>query len=259
MTNPRRLWWAVFGPSAVVLCGLAFAAEPVTRGPMAPHDYGVEFRDDPEPAPEPTPEPSDELTVELILPEKLPAGEFIPFKLRHNGSLANIAYLVDWKPAGGHLLTSEEGGHVTHVPGPHTLTVYGAIDGTAVMHSTPFVIEGAVPGPGPGPGPIPQQTLRDLLPSDEHREKWATFFGDLAIVAKTGAYSTTAGFRNGYRQAIATAQAAGNLPKGAAAIDKPVSDRIAAAIGLADTTLDAAKQAALVACLESISAEIGGK
>lgn len=260
MTTPRRNPLLVLGLLACVMQCQSGRTAP-SGWPPGPVDSLAEFRDDvPEPAPAPTPEPSAELTVEIILPDKLPAGEFIPFKLRHNGSLANLSYLVDWKPAGNHLIATSEGGHVTHVPGPHTLTVFGAIDGTAVLHSAPFVIEGTAPAPTPGPGPqppAPAVTLASLVPDEKAREQLATFYGDLASSVKAGLFTTVAHFRAGQQMAIKTAQAQGNLPKGLAAINAPIQERLDKAV-VSEGPLDVGKTAAIVAALESIAADFGG-
>lgn len=111
------------------------------------------------------------------------------------------------------------------------------------------------PGPTPPPGPAPPLTgLAALVPDAAKRALVAEFYADLA--AASNQFVTTSHFRNAYRAAIAAAQTSGELPTGLAALDKPISDRIAAAIGLADTAMDAAKQAALAAELNRIAQEL---
>lgn len=115
------------------------------------------------------------------------------------------------------------------------------------------------PEPGPGPQPEPDKPLTGLaalIPDREKRHAAAEFYEDLALAAGRELYTSTSHFRTAYRAAIATAQASGELPKGLAPIDKPISDRIAAAIGLADVALDAAKRDALVIELRRIATEL---
>lgn len=116
------------------------------------------------------------------------------------------------------------------------------------------------PGPAPGPdptppGPAPPLTgLAALVPDAAKRALVAEFYADLA--AASNQFVSTSHFRNAYRAAIAAAQTSGELPTGLAALDKPISDRIAAAIGLADVPMDAAKQAALSTALTAIAQEL---
>ena len=126
-------------------------------------------------------------------------------------------------------------------------------------YTAQFAVEGTVPGPVPPgpepPGPKPPLTgLAALVPDAAKRVIVAEFYEDLA--AASAQFVSTSHFRAAYRKAIADAQASGELPKGISALDKPISDRIAAAIGLADVKLDAAKQAALAAELNNIAKEL---
>ena len=114
-----------------------------------------------------------------------------------------------------------------------------------------------VPGPQPPPPVDPDKPLTGLallVPDSAKRALVAEFYDDLA--ASVGLYTSTSHFRSAYRSAIATAQGSGLLPKGIAALDKPISDRIAAAIGLADVTMDQAKRDALAAALTAVAKEL---
>lgn len=130
-------------------------------------------------------------------------------------------------------------------------------------YATQFKVEGSVPGPTPPepepgpkpPGPdVPLTGLAALVPDKEKRMLVAEFYEDLA--AGSVAYVSTGHFRTGYRAAIAAAQGSNELPKGIAALDKPISDRITAVIGLADVLMDSVKQAALAAELNRIAKEL---
>lgn len=139
-----------------------------------------------------------------------------------------------------------------------TLEIAESLD--VKRHEATFTVEGSIP-PGPEPpGPLPEPkpgTLGALVPA-ETRLPLAEFYADLATVVRAGGFKSTTHFRDGYRLAIKTAQDSGKFPVGVSAIDKPISDRITAAITLAESPLDATKAAALATALESISAEFRG-
>ncbi len=111
---------------------------------------------------------------------------------------------------------------------------------------------GDVPDPKPEPD-APLTGLAALVPDRAKRVACSEFFDDLAQAASEGAFTSTSHFRAAYRKAIADAQASGDLPKGIAALDAPISTRIGTAIGLADGPLN---QAALVAELKAIAKEL---
>lgn len=138
-----------------------------------------------------------------------------------------------------------------------TLEIAESLD--VKRHEATFKVEGGTPEPEP-PKPLPEPTpgtLGALVPAAA-RAPLAEFYADLAGVVRAGGFKTTSHFREGYRLAIKTSQDAGRFPVGVSAIDKPISDRIAVAITLAETPLDAAKVTALAAALDSISAEFRG-
>jgi hypothetical protein len=111
------------------------------------------------------------------------------------------------------------------------------------------------PKPEPTPGPKPG-SLGALIESAQVRASLVEFFADLAGAVRDGAFTTTSHFRAAYRKAIADAKAQGELPiAGLSAIDKPISDRIAGAIGLADAAIDEAKKTQLAMTLDQVSEE----
>lgn len=138
------------------------------------------------------------------------------------------------------------------VPTSYTLPPYTATVQFKVGSYTPPAPE---PAPEPAPGPRPG-TLGELVPVAAYRALLVDFFQDLADAVDQGLFTTTGHFRSGYRRAISDGKASGALPKdGLTAIDKPISDRLAAAVGLEDVPLDAAKKSALVNELKLISGE----
>lgn len=122
----------------------------------------------------------------------------------------------------------------------------------------------APPGPGPqphpGPGPVipPDNELARLITDASIRKLLAHFYTDLAAAVRSNTYQNTSMFREGYRGAIKKAQDAGALPTGLSVIDKPISDRIAAAVGLTQRPLDEATVKALSDELDKIAADFGG-
>lgn len=111
------------------------------------------------------------------------------------------------------------------------------------------------PQPGPTPGPRPG-SLGALISSATVRATLVELFTDLAQAVRDGAFTSTGHFRAGYRKTIADAKASGELPaEGLTPIDKPISDRITAAIGLSDTVLDDVKKTKLAETLASVSGE----
>lgn len=123
-----------------------------------------------------------------------------------------------------------------------------------------FVVVGHGPQPPPDPpepDPVPPTPtgLGALVPDPAHRALLAEFFGDLAAEVRKEAFANTSHFRAGYRKAIADGKTTGQLPTGLSAIDKPVSDRLSAAIGLNDVPLDPALRTALANVLDGIAGE----
>lgn len=87
--------------------------------------------------------------------------------------------------------------------------------------------------------------------------KLQAFYAAFADVVAAGGCETTGDFREAQQHA-ATALQSTISATGWAAVNQAVSDRVAAAVGLEDATLDPAKRATLVATLRSISADFGG-
>lgn len=113
-------------------------------------------------------------------------------------------------------------------------------------------------GADPTPNPKPPGPLAALVPDPAHRALLAEFYSDMAEAVRSGAFKTTTHFRAGQQEAIKVAKANGKLPTTLGAINTPISERIVAAIGLAEVPLDDAKKTALVASLESIAADFKG-
>ena len=109
--------------------------------------------------------------------------------------------------------------------------------------------------PGPLPEPVPG-TLAALVPADA-RLPLAEFYGDWAKTIRAGSVTSTGQFRAAHQQSMKALQDVLDA-SGWAAINKPISDRIAASVGLEDATLDAAKREALAVALDSIAAEFKG-
>lgn len=119
----------------------------------------------------------------------------------------------------------------------------------AYTYTATLIVESRVPVPPEPPKPdpnVPLVGLAQFVPDAAKRALVREFYEDFAAEAAKGTYVTTGHFRAAYRAALAEAQANGSLPKGIAPLDKPVSDRIALAIGLADGPVDAAKLAAVL-------------
>lgn len=139
-----------------------------------------------------------------------------------------------------------------------TLEIAESLD--VKRHEATFKVEGgSPPGPEP-PGPLPDPkpgTLGALVPA-EAREPLAEFYADWASTVRSGAIASTGHFRTAHQQAATALQAAGKLPS-IAAVNKPISDKIAAAVGLDDVALDIAKRELLAAALDSIAKEFRGQ
>jgi len=127
-------------------------------------------------------------------------------------------------------------------------------------HNATFTV--GEPRPEPEPQPVPPPTpvpvdergpLAELLPTGANRLKFAEFYRDLAAsIERTESPLTTSQFREIQQQAVEQFKIERRLPD-APAINKPISDRIAAAIGMDDRLMDAALKAELVAALRRIS------
>lgn len=209
--------------------------------------------------------------AQIQVKESFALGEPIVFKVE----LAEGAR-VAWKAGAGSSIIDVGAGVAHGWAGPGRFTIEAVIvsvkDGKLdelKWEEASYVVGAPPPGPTPPPfppGPEPQPpnpnpppgSLAALVPDPAHRAMLAEFYGDLAAAVRAGQFTTTSHFREGYRQAIATGKANGTLPQGLAAINKPISDRIVAAITLADTPLDEAKKTALAVCLEGVAAEFKG-
>lgn len=145
-------------------------------------------------------------------------------------------------------------------PADTTKTKVRKVTFPAYEYAAQFRVEGLVPGPqpdpDPNPNPAPLTGLAVYVPDAAKRALTAEFYEDLAAEVAKNAFVSTSHFRAGYRAAILNAQTSGVLPKGIAALDQPVSDRIAAAIGLADVQLDQSKRDALAAVLNGVAKEL---
>jgi len=127
------------------------------------------------------------------------------------------------------------------------------------QHRAAFRVDGATPGPdppepGPAPPPVdPPGQLAALLPAGADRAKFAEFYRDLAAVVEAETATMTTGqFREVQRLSVERFKAERRLPD-APALNKPISDRIAAAIGMDDRPMDTALKAELVAALRRIA------
>jgi hypothetical protein len=210
---------------------------------------------------------------ELVLPtEPVPVGELFDPAVKcplPEGVTPALSWRIDGKPADAkHLRLSGNGlSGVCSLPeGEHTFTVTGAwgvVEENNQVRITLVDVEGAVTigkaipptpvPPGPGPGPIPP--LAALIPDRASRTLLAEFYGDLAAAVRAGAFSSTSHFREAYRLAISQAQSTGKLPTGLSAVDKPISERIKAAITLSDVPLGPINTTALAAVLDSVAAD----
>lgn len=126
------------------------------------------------------------------------------------------------------------------------------------LYDATFVVSGAPPpAPKPDPEPTPDNPAGPLgkLVSAEARLILAEFFRDLAQSVRDGDYQTTGHVRAAYRAAVAKAQGDGLIPAGVAVIDRPVSDRITRAVGLADIKLTDQSKAALALELDAIAGD----
>jgi hypothetical protein len=142
-----------------------------------------------------------------------------------------------------------------------TLEIAESLD--VKRHEATFKVEGGAPEPPPGPeppGPLPEPkpgTLGALVPA-EARVPLAEFYADWASTVRSGVIASTSHFRTAHQQAATALQASGRLPS-LAAVNKPISDKLAAAIGLEDASLDVAKRELLAAALDSIAKEFRGQ
>lgn len=131
------------------------------------------------------------------------------------------------------------------------------LDATFTVGDAPPTPPGPEPPTPPDPQPEPQPgTLASLVPA-EARLPLAEFYADWAKTIRSGTVTTTGQFRTAHQQSMKALQDV-LAASGWAAINKPISDRIAAAVGLADATLDATKREALAVALDAISREFKG-
>lgn len=108
----------------------------------------------------------------------------------------------------------------------------------------------------------PKARLAELVPDSDSRARLEAFFDDFALVLTQDdkPCKTTGDFRTAYRRAVVSMKSAARLPD-VKAIDEPISNRIAAAIGKADTNLDGEPplRTNLAAVLTSIADDFGGR
>lgn len=118
-----------------------------------------------------------------------------------------------------------------------------------------FVLRTQTPAPGPVPV-VPASTLRTLVDAKSAAELSA-FYAAFAKTVAAGGCSSVGVFREAHQSAMNTLQ--DSLPaEGWAAINAPIDQRLQAAVGLADATLDPAKRTALAGALAGIAQEFGG-
>lgn len=141
-----------------------------------------------------------------------------------------------------------------------TLEIAESLD--VKRHEAAFKVEGGAPEP-PGPEPpkpLPEPkpgTLGALVPA-EARGPLAEFYADWATTIRTTAnVKTTGQFRGDHQESMSALQDV-LTASGWSAINTPISDKISAAVGLQDVSLDSAKREALASVLDSISREFLG-
>lgn len=110
------------------------------------------------------------------------------------------------------------------------------------------------------PAPVvPTQNLKALVADTDDRAYLVGFYRDFADVLKRDSRAITAsGFRDWHAKAAELMNQGTNRLGKYPALRIAVSERITAAIGLEDGTLDAAKRAKLVDALAGISKDLGG-
>lgn len=174
---------------------------------------------------------------------------------------------VLWEAGAGVSVLPVGDGSTVHVwapPGVHTLRCdvfkvdWESKQFRVERHNAQFSV-GTPPQPDPQPEPVPPVPvdepgpLAELLPAGANRLKFAEFYRDLAAsIERTDTPLTTGQFREIQRQAVEQFKIERRLPD-APAINKPISDRIAAAIGMDDRAMDASLKAGLVAALRRIA------
>jgi hypothetical protein len=157
--------------------------------------------------------------------------------------------------------------HVWAPPGVHSLRCdvfrvdWESKQFRVERHNASFQV-GTPPEPEPQPEPVPPPQpvpvdepgpLAAILPTGANRLKFAEFYRDLAAsIERTESPLTTGQFREIQQQAVEQFKIERRLPD-APAINKPISDRIAATIGMDDRLMDAALKAELVAALRKIA------
>lgn len=146
-----------------------------------------------------------------------------------------------------------------------SLAIAALVCGTVVLCVA--ILAGALIYLGGKPSPSTPDTkpvarLAELVPDADSRARLSAFFGDFAAVITQDAKpcKTTGDFREAYRLAIKPMKTAARLPD-VKAIDEPISQRIASAIGLADTALDGEPplRSNLAATLTAIADDFGGR
>lgn len=151
-------------------------------------------------------------------------------------------------------------------PGNTTLVIVAAVCVTAVLCCL-IVVGGLVylsgkPGGGTPDDAKPKARLAELVPDADSRARLSAFFGDFAAVLTQDSKpcKTTQDFREAYQLAVKPMKTAARLPD-VKAIDEPISQRIASAIGLADTPLDGEPplRSNLAATLTAIADDFGGR
>ena len=152
--------------------------------------------------------------------------------------------------------------HIWAAPGQHPLKAsvfsvdWESRTFSVKQHRAEFRVTGE-PTPNP-PGPLPPSPedppgpLAELLPEGVDRLKLAAFYRDFAtVVANADKLTSTGQFRDAQRLAVEALKSSAGLPA-APQVNQPISDRLEAAIGLENRTLDATLRAKLVATLQQI-------
>jgi hypothetical protein len=120
---------------------------------------------------------------------------------------------------------------------------------------------GGKPAPST-PDAKPKARLAELVPDADAQARLDGFYSDWAAILRQSdkPCKTTGDFRDAYRRSIVTTQGDGRIPS-VKAIDEPIQQRIADAIGKDDNALDGEPplRASLAAVLSSVSDDFGGR
>lgn len=124
------------------------------------------------------------------------------------------------------------------------------------LFKSPEIIRALNNGGTPGPAPVPSVALRNLVDA-ESADKLAAFYRDFAGVVEAGGLQTTDDFRQAQAIAATHLKAVDRLPD-MAAVNKPISDWVAAKVGLDSKPLDQQTRATLTQTLRDISQGFAG-